>query len=89
MGRDEMIEVMARAMCLEGSPEAAKYCAAVCRNCAADAQAALAALEAQVLVVVPNEPSEAMLEAADMADRGMMPWAAQYRAMIAAAGGEG
>ncbi|GEM_PF-6497588 len=45
----------------------------------ADADAAIAAvLEAL------KEPSEGMLEAANNADRGMLPWAGQYRAMLTA-----
>lgn len=32
-----------------------------------------------------REPSESMLEAGNIADRGMMPWADQYRAMITVA----
>ncbi len=35
--------------------------------------------------LVPVEPTEAMLEAANEADRGMLPWAAQWSAMLAAA----
>lgn len=36
-------------------------------------------------IAAMSDPTEAMIEAANIADRGMMPWADQYRAMIDAA----
>lgn len=39
----------------------------------------------RAVLLAIREPSEAMVEAANIADRGMMPWAQQYQAMIDAA----
>jgi hypothetical protein len=36
----------------------------------------------RVVLGAVREPSEAMIEAANVADRGMMPWTGQYQAMI-------
>ena len=87
MSRDEMIEVMALAIGDAGAD--------ICPDDAI-AEAALAALEAQGLVVVPKEPNEAMLQAArvapipavmvdSMKEMANISLRTSWRAMIAAA----
>jgi hypothetical protein len=85
MQREKIVEAMARSMALANNdyegPELQWY------GYVDDAQAALTALEALGLAVVPVEPSEAMIDAGDM------HWNNQcgsclldiYRAMFAAA----
>ncbi|MDR7257802.1 hypothetical protein J2X47_001982 [Sphingomonas sp. BE270] len=41
------------------------------------------------ILTAMREPTESMVEAANVADRGMMPWSGQWRAMIDAALSEG
>lgn len=83
--RDAIVEAMARAIARRNYPSATdRDIDMMWEGWVCDAQAALSALEAMGLALVPREPTEAMLEAANMADRGMMPWAQQYRAMLAA-----
>jgi hypothetical protein len=81
------IEVMARGLCCPNGCRKEKKCSAM--SWAAEAQVALAALEASGRVVVPKEPTEAMVAAAWRYQPNHPNPTEAYRAMIEEASNAG
>lgn len=90
MNRQMIVEVMARASCRslwEGEPP----CRGICEACENGIKAALTALEAQGLVVVPREPTEEMVASGELvvAEWGVLTAPdTVYAAMLSASPGQ-